>query len=95
MRASVSTSRRLPHPTQALLCSHPDFGDGLLDALAVVNLPQADGVELALVEVGHGPVPRLLPQGLGRLQSVLKVTPGNHVRMSIHVDQWLTKQNSV
>ena len=59
--------------------SYPDFGDGLLDSLAVVYLPEADGVELALVQVRHRAVARLLPQRLGRFQSVLKVTPENHV----------------
>ena len=56
--------------------SYPDFGDGVVQATAVWNLPECDGVELSLVEVGHGSVTRLLTQRLGRLQSVLKVIPG-------------------
>lgn len=56
------------------LSSHPDFGDGLLHAF-VVGLPEGDGVKLALVQVGHGPVPGLLPQALGRLQGVLEIVP--------------------
>ena len=55
--------------------SHPDFGDGLLDPFVVVDLPEADGVELSLVQVSHRAVARLLPQRLGRFQSVLIVTP--------------------
>lgn len=43
------------------LLSHPDFGDGLLQAF-VVDLPEGDGVKLAFVQVRHGPVTRLLPQ---------------------------------
>lgn len=58
------------------LSSHPDFGDGLLQAF-VVDLPQGDGVELAFVQVRHGPVARLLSQGLGRLEGVLEIIPAN------------------
>lgn len=43
------------------LSSHPDFSDGLLQAF-VVDLAQGDGVELAFVQVRHGPVARLLAQ---------------------------------
>ena len=56
--------------------SYPDFGDGVVQAFAVLNVPECDGVELSLVEVGHGSVARLLAQRLGRLQSVLKGIPG-------------------
>lgn len=56
------------------LRSHPDFGDGLLHRF-VVDLPEGDGVKLALVQVGHGAIPRLLTQTLGRLESVLEIIP--------------------
>lgn len=58
----------------SILPTYPDFGDGLLDAF-VVDLPEGDGVKLALVQVGHGPVSGLLAQTLGCLQSVLEVVP--------------------
>lgn len=57
-----------------VILSYPDFGDGLLHAFAV-NLPEGDGVKLALVEVRHRPVTCLLTQRLGRLQSVLEIIP--------------------
>lgn len=56
------------------LHSYPDFGDGLLHGF-VVDLPEGDGVKLALVQVGHGPVSCLLTQTLGRLQGVLEIIP--------------------
>lgn len=57
--------------------SYPDFGDGLLQAF-VVNLPEGDGVKLALVEVRHCPVTCLLTQRFGCLESVLKIIPETH-----------------
>ena len=64
-------------PFRFIFCifvSYSDFGDGLLDAFAV-DLPEGDGVKLALVEVRHRPVTCLLTQGLGRLEGVLKMIP--------------------
>lgn len=68
--------QRLSRFFSVALSSHPDFGDGLLQAF-VVDLPQGDGVELAFVQVRHGPVTRLLSQRLGRLEGVLEIIPAN------------------
>lgn len=57
-----------------LFLPYPDFGDGLLNALAV-DLPEGDGVKLSLVEVRHCPVTSFLTQGLGCLERVLKIAP--------------------
>lgn len=57
-----------------MVLSYPDFGDGRLNAF-VVDLPEGDGVKLALVQVCHSAVPRLLTQRLGRLQGVLEIIP--------------------
>ena len=62
--------------------SYPDFSDGLLHGF-VVDLPEGDGVKLALVQVGHGPVSRLLTQTLGRFQGVLKIVPATRLKKVI------------
>lgn len=71
---SCAVRKRLSRFSSLGLSSHPDFGDGLLQAF-VVDLPEGDGVELAFVQVRHGAVTRLLPQRLGRLQGVLEIIP--------------------
>lgn len=58
--------------------SYPDFADGVLQ-LAVVYLPEADGVELSLVQVRHGTVTCLLTQRLGSIHGVLKIIPNRKI----------------
>lgn len=64
-----------------MVWSHPDFADGVLQ-LAVVYLPEADGVELSLVQVRHGTVTCLLTQRLGSIQGVLKIIPNQEINIS-------------
>lgn len=42
------------------------------EAFVVASLAERDGVELSLVEVGHGALPLLLTERLGGFQGVLK-----------------------
>lgn len=52
--------------------TNPDFTDGLAETFVGAQLVEGDGVELALVQVGHGALALLLPQGAGGIQRVLE-----------------------
>lgn len=45
--------------------SYPDFTDGAVQHFAIVGFPEGDGIELALVEVRHSAIARLLSERLG------------------------------
>lgn len=53
-----------------------DLVGGQGKAFAACRGPQSDGIELALVEIGHRRLPRLDVDGFGGAQGVLKVTAG-------------------
>lgn len=67
-------SLRFPEETAA---PYPDFADGVSEAFVVASLTERDGIELPLVEVGHGALPLLLAERLGGLQGVLKCAAVN------------------
>lgn len=61
-----------PEPVRGGWRTNPDFADGLAEAFVGAELVEGDGVELALVQVGHGPLALLLTEGAGGVQRVLE-----------------------
>lgn len=69
-----------PFPSRSRAPTHLDFVGGQGKAFAACRGPQGDGVELALVEVGHGRLARLDVNGFGGAQGVLEVAVGRRER---------------
>lgn len=61
----------------------PDFADGVSEALVGTELVEGDGVELALVQVGHRALALLLTQGAGGVQRVLEAVSGRGQRQPL------------
>lgn len=73
---------------RVLLCfekwsPYPDFADGVSEALVVPRLAERYGIELSLVEVGHGALPLLLTERFGGFQGVLKRATVNRKQIVI------------
>ena len=71
-------------------CSaYPDFADWVSEAFVVSSLTERYGIELSLVEVGHGALPLLLTERLGGFQCVLKCAAANRKHKGVrftHLD---------
>lgn len=52
--------------------TNPDFADGLTETFVGAQLVEGHSVELAFVQVGHGPLALLLAQGARGIQRVLE-----------------------
>lgn len=61
--------------------AHPDFTDGVSEALVGAELVERHSVELAFVQVGHRPFALLLTQRARGVQRVLEA-------VAVHTNTW-------